>query len=56
MKRERGKDHHSVLRSLAFKWIRIMFRCWRDRIEYDEDKYQKALRRTNSPLLKYIYS
>lgn len=56
MQRERGKGHHTVLRSLAFKWIRIMSHCWRERIEYDEDKYQKALRRTNSPLLKYISS
>ena len=56
MQRERGKTHHATLRSLAFKWIRIMFRCWRERIEYDEDKYLKALRRANSPLLKYISS
>jgi len=54
MQRERGKGHHATLRSLAFKWIRIMSHCWRERIEYDEDKYQKALRRANSPLLKYI--
>ena len=56
MQRERGKSHHAALRSLAFKWIRIMFRCWSERIEYDEEKYQKALRRSNSPLLKYISS
>ncbi len=31
-----GKDHHAAVRSLAFKWIRIAFRCWQDRIPYDD--------------------
>jgi transposase len=30
--RQRGKDHHAAVRSLAFKWIRIVFRCWKDRV------------------------
>jgi len=25
--RERGKGHHAAVRGLAFKWIRIVFRC-----------------------------
>jgi transposase len=25
--RQRGKDHHAAVRALAFKWIRIVFRC-----------------------------
>lgn len=54
MKREQGKSHHMAVRSLAFKWIRIMYRCWQDRIEYDEVKYIQALKRSNSPLLKFI--
>ena len=24
----KGKSHHSAVRALAFKWIRILFRCW----------------------------
>jgi hypothetical protein len=24
---------------LVFKWIRSVFRCWQDRIAYDESKY-----------------
>lgn len=54
MQRDRGKGHHSAVRSLAFKWIRIMYRCWKERIPYDELKYLRALKRTNSPLLKYL--
>jgi hypothetical protein len=48
--RERGNDHHAAVRSLAFKWIRIVFRCWQDRVAYDENKYLAALARRGSPL------
>jgi hypothetical protein len=54
MKREQGKTHHMAVRSLAFKWIRIMYRCWQDRTEYDEVKYIQALKKSGSPLLKFI--
>src|SRR6202166_2055928 len=37
--RERGKGHHAAVRGLAFKWIRIMFRCWQDGAAYDENRY-----------------
>lgn len=30
MLRARGQRHHSAIRSLAFKWIRVLFRCWKD--------------------------
>jgi transposase len=35
----KGKGHHAAVRSLAFKWIRIFFRCWRDRVPYSEEIY-----------------
>ena len=54
MMRKRGKNHHTAIRSLAFKWIRIMYRCWQDQTEYDEFKYLRALKKTNSPLLAFI--
>ena len=41
--RNKGKGHHAALRSLAFKWIRIFFRCWRDHVPYCEQRYVKAL-------------
>jgi transposase len=34
-----GKGHHAILRALAFKWIRILWRCWMDRVPYDEARY-----------------
>src|ERR1700746_1149974 len=48
--RERGQDHHAAVPALAFKWIRIVFRCWQDRVAYDENKYLAALARRGSPL------
>jgi len=48
--RERGKGHHAAVRGLAFKWIRIVFRCWKDRVAYDESKYLMTLAKRHSPL------
>jgi len=48
--RKRGKSHHAALRALAFKWIRIIFRCWKDKTTYDEAKYCSALKLRRSPL------
>ena len=48
--RKRGADHHPAVRSLAFKWIRILYRCWKDHTLYDETRYQQALERHGSPL------
>ena len=49
--RQRGLKHHAAVRSLAYKWIRILFRCWIDRVHYDEDLYYQSLQRSNSPLV-----
>ena len=40
--RNKKKGHHAAVRSVAFKWIRIFFRCWRDRMPYCEETYLKA--------------
>jgi transposase len=48
--RSKGKEHHAAVRSLAFKWIRIVFRCWKDGVAYDESKYLAALAKRSSPL------
>ncbi len=51
--RAKGKGHHAAVRALAFKWVRIIFRCWQERTAYDEVKYLESLRRKGSSLLKY---
>lgn len=49
--RAKGKSHNAAIRSLAFKWIRILYRCWKERTPYDEARYLRALQKRGSPLL-----
>ena len=41
--RAKGKRRNTAIRALAFKWIRILFRCWKDHKPYNEQAYQQAL-------------
>ena len=52
--RAKGSSHQAALRALAFKWIRILYRCWQTKRPYDEVTYLKALERRGSPLLKPV--
>jgi len=52
--RSRGLRHPAAVRTLAFKWIRIIFRCWRDQTPYDEQTHLNSLRAKHSPLLKDV--
>jgi transposase len=52
--RAKGCSHQAAVRALAFKWIRILYRCWQTRTPYDESTYLNALRRRGSPLLTSI--
>lgn len=52
--RARGMRHQAALRALAFKWIRILHRCWLDRTPYDETRYLMALQKRHAPLLKFV--
>jgi transposase len=48
--RMRGKDHQASVQSLAFKWMRIIFRLWKNQTPYNERTYVAALQRRGSPL------
>ncbi len=50
--RAKGCTHQAAVRALAFKWIRILYRCWKTRTPYDETRYLKALKDRGSPLLQ----
>ena len=52
--RDKGCSHQTAVHALAFKWIRILYRCWQNRTPYDESKYLNALKRRDSPLLKQV--
>ena len=49
--RDKGKAHQAAVRALAFKWIRILYRCWQDRTLYDESVYLNALNNRGSSLI-----
>jgi transposase len=42
-RKEPLKRHHQTCRALAFKLIRIYFRCWKDRTKYNSAIYLEAL-------------
>lgn len=50
----KGNSHHAALRSLAFKWIRIIYRCWQNRTPYCETLYLQILKKRGSPLINAI--
>jgi hypothetical protein len=41
--RAKAKSPNTVVRAPAFNWIRILFRCWKDRKPYSEEVYRQAL-------------
>jgi transposase len=45
---EKGKSFHTIIRALAYKWIRILFRCWQNRTPYNETTYMEALKKRGS--------
>lgn len=44
----KGKKFHAVIRALAFKWIRILFHCWKNRTPYNETTYMETLKKRGS--------
>ena len=49
----KGKSRQAAVRALAYKWIRIIWKCWQTRTPYNEVRYLEALRKKGSPLLSY---
>jgi transposase len=56
MLRANGRKHQAAIRELAFKWIRIILRCWKNRTTYDESVYIASLIQRQSPVVKYLDS
>jgi len=54
MLQSRGKGYNQAIRALAFKWLRIMFRCWQTGKPYDDDRYLQKLTERGSPLLAHL--
>ena len=54
MKKGSGMRHHAAVRALAYKWIRIIFRCWQNRVRYNEETHLQSLRKKGSDVLNFI--
>jgi transposase len=52
--RERGAGHHQAIRDLAFRWIGILFRLWKNGDRYNEQTHLDHLRRTQSPIVQRL--
>jgi transposase len=53
--RKRGKGKWAALRKVAFKWIRILWRCWTDRKPYNETHYLRQLQSDGLTLYASLY-
>ncbi len=51
----KGKSRWAAIRMVAFKWLRILWRCWQDRTAYDENKYLRSLQRDGVQLYQSLY-
>ena len=52
--RDKGKAHQAAVRALACTWIRILSRCWQERMPYDESVYLQALNNRGASLLQNL--
>jgi transposase len=48
--RARGHGHHEAIRTLAYRWIRVLYACWKTRTPYDEARYLQQLAKRGSTL------
>ncbi|MCL4788385.1 MAG: hypothetical protein KJ070_16575, partial [Verrucomicrobia bacterium] len=43
-----------AVRALAFKWQRVIWRCWQSHTPYDDARYEAVLRKRNSPVVAFL--
>jgi transposase len=51
----KGKKKWAAIRMVAFKWLRILWRCWQTRQPYDETTYLRSLQRDGVELYRSLY-
>jgi len=49
--RRKGSAHQTAVRALAYKWQRVIWRCWQNHTPYREEIYEAALRKRGSPIV-----
>jgi len=50
----KGNSKQMARRALAYKWMRIIYRCWQTGEAYDDARYLTRLKATGSPLVERI--
>lgn len=53
MRRAKGATRNAALRALAFRWIRVLHRCWVNGLPYDESRYLSSLQKRHFPILHF---
>jgi hypothetical protein len=48
--RAKRVGHWAILRALAFKWLRVLWRCWQKSEAYDQERYLRQLEQRRSPI------
>ena len=51
---DKGRSRWSILRSLGYKLLRILYQCWKTRTPYDEEVYLKSLHLHGSTLVEAL--
>ena len=53
-KKVKKKTHYVALRAIAYKLIRIIYFCWKNRVCFDEQKQIAHLKKMGSPVVNNI--
>jgi len=53
-RRAQKETDSTALRKLGYKWLKIIYRMWKEKKPYDEARYLEALKKQKSPLLAYM--
>jgi transposase len=48
--RARGHSYHEAIRTLAYRWIRVLYACWKNHTVYDEAHFLQQLAMRGSTL------
>ncbi|MEM9413764.1 MAG: IS110 family transposase, partial [Planctomycetota bacterium] len=56
MQRNGGMKHNAAVRKLALRWIRILFRVWKDNQPYDQEKYLAVIAKKNTKINNFLNS
>jgi transposase len=51
-----GKSVFAAIRTVAFKWLRILFRCWKNNVAYDENQYLRGLQKRGIKIYETLYA